>query len=89
LNKKKLLWRLMSSPRNIRFADLCILAEAFGFRLVRIRGSHHIYQHPGIPDSLNIQDAQGQAKPYQIHQFLTLIEQYRLTLDNTGADEEE
>lgn len=32
----------MASPQNLRFAEICQLASAFGYRLDRVRGSHHI-----------------------------------------------
>ena len=52
--------------------------EAFGFRVVRVSGSHHIFAHPEVPELVNIQDRKGKAKPYQIRQFLQLVEQYNL-----------
>jgi hypothetical protein len=58
------------------------LAEAFGFELSRIRGSHHIFEHPKLPEILNLQNDKGQAKPYQIRQFLQLVEQYDLKLED-------
>ncbi len=58
-------------------------AEAFGFQLKSISGSHHIYTHPGIPDLLNLQNVRGKAKPYQIKQLLQRIEQYNLTMENS------
>lgn len=58
------------------------LAEAFGFHLSRIRGSHHIFAHPGIPELVNLQNVDGKAKPYQIRQFLRLVEQYNLTMED-------
>jgi len=39
-----------------------------------------IFEHPDIPDRVNLQSVKGQAKPYQIRQFLIVIEQYNLTL---------
>jgi HicA toxin of bacterial toxin-antitoxin, len=57
-------------------------AEAFGFRLDRVSGSHHIFSHDGIAELLNLQDRKGKAKPYQIRQFLALIEQYDLPVEN-------
>ena len=56
------------------------LVEAFGFRLSRVRGSHHIFVHPDVKELVNLQNVKGQAKPYQIRQFLKLIEQYNLEL---------
>ena len=64
----------------MRFADLQRLVEAYGFRLDRVRGSHHIYVHPDIPDLVNLQDVKGKAKPYQMKQFLAIIERFNLPL---------
>ena len=59
---------------------MCTLAEAFGFRLSRVRGSHHIFVHPRVRELVNLQDVGGKAKPYQIRQFLRLVERYNLAL---------
>lgn len=40
---------------NVRFADARRLVEALGFRLDRVRGSHHIYRHPVIRQRINLQ----------------------------------
>lgn len=81
----RLLKRLADgSLRNVAFADLCRLAEALGFRLDRVRGSHHIYLHRHLSVRLNLQDRQGEAKPYQIRQLLALIEAHNLTLGKRG-----
>jgi len=56
------------------------LVEGFGFQLGRVSGSHHIFTHPGIVELINLQEVHGQAKPYQIKQFLNLIERYNLKL---------
>ncbi|MDY7091573.1 MAG: type II toxin-antitoxin system HicA family toxin [Acidobacteriota bacterium] len=78
----KLLKRLVRSDlQNVSFADLQRLVEAFGFALVRVSGSHHIFSHPGVPELVNLQEIKGQAKPYQIRQFLRLVERYNLTLE--------
>lgn len=58
------------------------LAEAFGFSLKRISGGHHIYSHSRIPELLNLQNVKGKAKPYQVRQFIDLVERYNLTLEN-------
>ena len=46
----------------------------------RIRGSHHIYEHWATTRLLSIQNCRGEAKPYQIRQFLRDVEQFQLTL---------
>jgi hypothetical protein len=84
MNKRKLLQKALAGSRNFRFGDLVTLAEAFGFRLARISGSHHIFEHPDVPELLNLQNLKGKAKAYQVQQFLELVEEYNLEL---GADE--
>jgi len=67
MNPAKLLQRLaQGAVQNVAFADFVGLVEVFGFRPARTSGSHHIFLHRGIPEQLNLQDANGQAKPYQI-----------------------
>jgi len=56
------------------------LAQGFGFVKTRQSGSHHILIHPDIPELLNFQDVNGEAKPYQIRQFLKLVERHNLRL---------
>ncbi|MEZ4638345.1 MAG: type II toxin-antitoxin system HicA family toxin [Caldilineaceae bacterium] len=72
----------MTNPNNVRFRDLVALVEGFGFRLSRVNGSHHIFVHPEITELVNLQDIRGEAKPYQIRQFLKLVERYNLTLED-------
>lgn len=64
--------------RNVRFSDAHRLATSLGFRLDRTAGSHHIFRHDEIPELLNLQDVRGEAKPYQLRQFLSVIERYDL-----------
>ena len=83
MDPRKLLARLLrGSLRNVSYRDLRRLVEAFGFEVVRVSGSHYIYAHPDIPELLNLQDIDGQAKPYQIRQFLRLVERYALSLED-------
>jgi predicted RNA binding protein YcfA (HicA-like mRNA interferase family) len=81
MNRKKLLARITQGVvKNVSFSDFTNLVEAFGFSLVRVRGSHHIYGRGDIRELVNVQDVSGQAKPYQIRQFVALIERYNLAL---------
>ncbi|MCI0744286.1 MAG: type II toxin-antitoxin system HicA family toxin [Verrucomicrobia subdivision 3 bacterium] len=80
MKPRKTLEKILSGSRNIRFEDVRRLVEAFGFRLSRISGSHHIFTHPRLSELVNIQEVRGEAKPYQIRQFLALVERYNLTL---------
>jgi predicted RNA binding protein YcfA (HicA-like mRNA interferase family) len=82
MNPKKTLQQILEGSKNIRFADMCRLVSAFGFSLSRINGSHHIFAHPDVPELVNLQEVKGQAKPYQIRQFLKLVEEYNLRLED-------
>jgi predicted RNA binding protein YcfA (HicA-like mRNA interferase family) len=78
MRKRKLLQKALSNPQNLRFKEMVTLVELFGFRLSRVKGSHHIFVHPDVRELINIQDVGGQAKPYQVRQFLKLVERYDL-----------
>lgn len=83
MKRRKLLRRLLDGHlQNIAFRDLRDLVEGFGFRLVRVRGSHHIFQHAAIEENINLQEVGGETKPYQIRQFIRLIERYNLRLED-------
>ncbi len=80
MKKQKLLQKLLSGTKNVRFSEAVALAEAFGFKLDRINGSHHIFIHEEIPELLNLQNVKRKAKPYQIKQLLQLVEAHNLQL---------
>ncbi|MDY6781563.1 MAG: type II toxin-antitoxin system HicA family toxin [Cyanobacteriota bacterium] len=80
--KRKLLAKIRAGSKNIQFNELIALVEAFGFTLSRVRGSHHIFVHPDISEIVNLQNKKGKAVPYQIRQFLSLVDRYQLTLEN-------
>ena len=83
MRRRKLLKRLSEGQlRNIAFGDIINMVEGFGFRQVRTSGSHHIFTHPAIPELVNLQEVKGEAKPYQIRQFLRLVEKYNLRLED-------
>lgn len=79
----KLFQRLLDGAlRNVDFSDFTHLVDAFGFRLDHVHGSHHFYFHPRVAEVLNLQPHRGEAKPYQIRQFLALVERYNLELED-------
>jgi hypothetical protein len=82
MKPRKLFQKAVRSPQNLRFQDFLTLASAFGFRVARISGSHHILVHDSVDEQLNLQDTDGQAKPYQVRQFLKLVEENDLALDD-------
>jgi predicted RNA binding protein YcfA (HicA-like mRNA interferase family) len=83
MRPRKLLARITRGDvQNVAYEDFCRLVESFGFTNVRTSGSHRIYVHPAIPELVNLQDVDGQAKPYQIRQLLRLVERYNLPLED-------
>ncbi len=82
MNRRKLLKKIMGGSKNIRFADMANLVKGFGFELSRTDGSHHIYSRSDIPELVNLQNVKGQAKPYQMRQFLKLVERHNLKLED-------
>ena len=82
MNRERLFQRLARGAlQNVSFRDMVKLVEGLGFRLLRVTGSHHIFAHPSIPELVNLQDVGGEAKPYQIRQFLRLVERHGLKLN--------
>ena len=75
------LYEQLLSGRPISFAELERLLRAFGFELDRTTGSHRIFRRAGIGQRVNIQPQGKHAKPYQVRQFLDIIEKYGLTME--------
>jgi len=63
---------------TVPFRDLVHLVETAGFRLVRQRGSHHVYKHPRVPGALVLQPLGSEAKQYQARQVLDMLMSNRL-----------
>ena len=83
VDPRRLLARLAHGDlANVSFADLRRLVEAFGFELKRTSGSHHIFVRLDVRVLLNLQDVRGEAKPYEIRQFLRLVERYALSVED-------
>lgn len=81
LKANKIYQLALTSSNNISFKDFIKLLEAFAFKLDRVRGSHHIFKHPRLKELINIQNVKGKVKPYQVKQFLIIVEKYNLKLD--------
>ena len=66
---------LRRNPKAAHFADLARVCDAY-FGEPRQRGtSHRVYRTPWLGDPrVNIQDAKGMAKAYQVRQVLKAID---------------
>ena len=81
MNRRRLLGRQTDGALdNVAFNDLIDLVKGFEFCLVRVSGSHHLFAHSDIVELINLQSVRGESKPYQIRQFLRLVERYNLQL---------
>ena len=78
----KLYARILANPRvPIPFRDFERLLKAFGFELVRTTGSHRQYVHPKLTRPLPVQPSNKDAKPYQVREFLELVDEHGLYIE--------
>ncbi|SFK02829.1 Predicted RNA binding protein YcfA, dsRBD-like fold, HicA-like mRNA interferase family [Sphingomonas sp. NFR04] len=66
---------------TLAFRDFERLLAAFGFRLDRTKGSHRQYVHPAVPFVLTIQPDGKDAKRYQVRQFLDMVAEFGLSME--------
>lgn len=62
--------KIMNNPKNVRFKEIITLIEHYGFVYNRTEGSHKIYQNEEWKCTVNIQEVNGHAKPYQVRQII-------------------
>jgi predicted RNA binding protein YcfA (HicA-like mRNA interferase family) len=74
-------WLLANPRATMAFRDFQRLLVAFGFVHVRTRGSHHAYHQSVANKTLIVQPRGKDAKPYQVEQFLAMVEAFDLTLE--------
>ena len=73
--------RLKRSGQLVAFRDFERMVRAAGFVLKRRKGSHRSYRHPAVPAILTIQPNGKDAEPYQVKDFIAMVEDYGLELD--------
>ena len=74
-NTEKLLEQMRREPTNVRFNDFKNLCETYFGKPRQDGSSHTIFKTPWPGDPrVNIQNAKGKAKPYQVRQVLQAIE---------------
>jgi len=78
-------WKLLekvcggASDANIGFDELRSLLRFLGFS-ENVRGSHHIFRHPGIVELVNLQRSGSTAKAYQVRQVRRILLHYDLSV---------
>jgi hypothetical protein len=66
---------LRDGTKRVRFSDLAKVCERFFGEPRQTGGSHRVYRMPWPGDPrINIQDAKGMAKPYQVMQVIRALE---------------
>ena len=72
---EKLLNQMRSEPANVSFNDLKKVCETYFGRPRQSGSSHAVFKTPWAGDPrVNLQNAKGKAKPYQVKQVLQAIE---------------
>jgi hypothetical protein len=70
-----LLATMRQNPKGVPFADLCKVCDTYFGKPRQSGSSHRVYKTPWQGDPrVNIQNASGKAKPYQVRQVLAAIE---------------
>lgn len=73
---EKIIEQMRKQPAGVRFADLKKVCDAWFGKPRQTGSSHAAYKTPWPGDPrVNIQNAKGKAKPYQVRQILWAIEQ--------------
>ena len=70
-----LLAKMRQNPKGVLFSDLCKVCDTNFGKPRQSGSSHRVYKTPWQGDPrVNIQNAGGKAKPYQVRQVLAAIE---------------
>lgn len=74
-NVEDTLIEMRRNPTGIRFDELCKICNYFFGEPRQTGSSHRVYKTPWQGDPrVNIQNAKGMAKPYQVRQVLRAID---------------
>ena len=74
-NVEDMLVQMRRNPTGIRFDELCKICNYFFGEPRQTGSSHRVYKTPWQGDPrVNIQNAKGMAKPYQVRQVLRAID---------------
>lgn len=80
------LYQKLLDGRPLTFAEFEKLLVGFGYEYVGRKGSHAAWRHPVTGDKRIIQPKGKDAKPYQVQQFVDMIEHHALRLDDNNDE---
>ena len=71
---EEILAQMKRNPKGVRFSDLAKVCDQYFGKPRQSGSSHRVYKTPWQGDPrVNIQNAKGKAKPYQVRQVLQAI----------------
>ena len=74
--RAKLIARIRSNPKDVRFDDACRAAESIEFVHKSTRGSHWAFSRTGEPSLLVFQNRGGKISAYQTRQLIVMLDKY-------------
>jgi len=77
-SKREQLLQAARPGQTLRYHELKQILEHFGFRLAIMNRLHNIFVHEALPELLNVQNINGQVKPFQVRQVIQLLYKYQL-----------
>jgi predicted RNA binding protein YcfA (HicA-like mRNA interferase family) len=72
--RDKLRRKLRNNPKGVKFSDLEALLLRFGFVLVRITGSHHMFRHHDEGEKLVIPVHGNHVKPEYVIEVIDILD---------------
>jgi hypothetical protein len=83
----KIVDRMRNNPAQVRFADLYKVCVAYFGEPRQSGSSHAVFKTPWPGDPrVNIQNAKGRAKPYQVRQVLLALERMQEKERTDGSE---
>ncbi len=74
-----ILGQMQVNPKSIKFNDLCKVCDAYFGEPRQFGSSHRVYRTPWEGDPrVNIQNAKGMSKTYQVKQVLQAVERMEM-----------
>jgi predicted RNA binding protein YcfA (HicA-like mRNA interferase family) len=72
----KTLAKMRSNPLDWRIGELLSVAAHYGIEVRNDGGSHHVFSHPSLPQTVCV-PAHRPIKPVYVRQFVALIDQIK------------
>lgn len=86
MDLKREINKMKENPKNVDYNIFIRIALELGFIHRQGRGSHEVLGKVGINKRIVIQRKSGKVKPYQVKQFIKMIEKYNM-LQGESLDE--